>query len=295
MTGLKIEWHDPRGKVWHLTEGTEGVVLDLGQAGLGWSALNHVFTHNDLQHAAATVGRGIHTLKVLVGHGLAGAEYYRLANEWWAEANSPFKPGTLVVRRPDGVVRTRRLRLFESPDTEHVYDPGIGQENGPELWALTGNGSWWYGPEQVTTFTRDDVTGGSSTPFYGDDGAGWPLHIAGAYHAGDAWLSNEGQGPLWLKWTLTGPLTSVRFGVEGVGVLSYSGTVAAGEVVEVNTDPTNRYVTEIVSGDNRYNEVTGIFAPVPVGGRVPLTIVAEGLSTSSAVTATGRASFARAF
>ena len=295
MAGLKIRWIDHRGKTWHLTEGTEGVILDLGQRGLGWGELKHVFTHGDLQHASASVGRGIHPLKVLVGHGKTGQEYYNLAHEWWTLANSPFELGTLEVERPDGMVRSRRLRLAESPDTVYQFDPGIGQENGAELWALTGNGAWWYGVEQSAVFTTAKLTGANNTPFYGNSGAGWPLYISAAGVARDAWVSNGGQGPMWLTYTLVGPLTSVLIGVTDYGVLSYSGTVAAGEIVEIGTDPANRYVTEVNSGANRYGFVTGKYAPVPVGDRVPLTIQAEGMTSASSITVTGRPAYAHAF
>lgn len=295
MAGLKVRWIDHRGKVWRLTEGTEGVVLDLGQRGLGWAELKHVFTHGDLQHAAASVGRGVHALKVLVGYGKTGQEYYDVAHEWWALANSPFELGTLEVERPDGMVRSRRLRLAESPDTSYVFDPGIGQENGAELWALTGNGAWWYGVEQTVNFTAANVTGANATPFYGNSGAAWPFYISAPGVARDAWVSNGGQGPMWPTYTLVGPLTSVLVGVTDYGVLSYNGTIAPGEIVVINTDPANRYVTEVNSGGNRYGFVTGKYAPVPVGDRVALTIQAEGMTSASSIAATGRASYARAF
>ena len=295
MAGLKVRWIDHRGKVWHLTEGTEGVVLDLSQRGLGWSELTHVFTHGDLQHAAATVGRGIHMLKVLVGYGKTGQEYYNLAHEWWAVANSPFELGTLEVEQPNGTVRSRRLRLAESPDTTYAYDPGIGQDNGPELWALTGDGSWWYGVEQTVTFKIGNVPTASTIPFYGKDGAGWPLYISAPGVARDAWMSNGGQGPMWPTYTLVGPLTSVLVGVTDYGVLSYNGNVAAGAIVTINTDPADRYVLESHSGDNRYGAVTGKYAPVPVGDRVALTIQAEGMTQESSIITTGRPAYARAF
>lgn len=295
MAGLKIRWIDPRGKVWDLTAGTEGVILDLGQRGLGWSELKHTFTHGGLHHAAASVGRGVHTFKVLVGYGKTGQEYYDLAHEWWSLANSPFKLGTLQVQQPGGEVRSRRLRLAESPDTVYKFDPGIGQENGAELWALTGDGGWWLGDEQVVTFTTKNVTGGSSTPFYGPQGHGWPLYIGAPGVARDAWMSNGGQGPMWLTWTLVGPLSAVLVGVTDYGVLSYDGAIPAGEIVEISTEPSNRYVAEVGTNANRYGFVSGSYVPVPVGDRVSLTIQAEGMTSESSISATGRAAYARAF
>ena len=295
MAGLKVRWIDHRGKVWHLTEGTEGVVLDLGQRGLGWGELAHTFTHGDLMHAAARVGRGVHALKVLVGYGLTGDAYYNLAHEWWAVANSPFELGTLEVERPDGMVRSRRLRLAETPDTVHTFDPGIGVEYAPELWALTGDGAWWHGAEQAVVFNQSSIAGATGTPFYGPTGKGWPLYIASPGVARNAFISNGGQGPMWLTYTLVGPLTSPLIGVTDYGVLSYNGTVAAGEVVVIETDPSKRTATEVGSGDNRYGFITGKYAPVPVGDRVALTIQAEGLTSASSITATGRPAYARAF
>lgn len=295
MAGLKVRWIDHRGKTWHLTEGTEGVVLELGQRGLNWGEITHTFTHGDLNHAAAKVGRGIHTFKVLVGHGLTGQDHYDVAQEWWGAANTPFELGTLEVERPDGEVRSRRLRLFESPDTSYLYDPGLGLNNDPEVWALTGNGAWWYGAEQVRTFTTDALTGGNSTPFYGPNGTAWPFYIASPGTANDAWITNGGQGPMWLKWTLVGPMSSVRVGIDGGAGIAYEGAVAAGEIIEISTDPANRYVIEAGSGDNRYGFVTGKYAPAPTGDRVKLAIAAEGMTSASSITVTGREAYARAF
>lgn len=295
MDGLKVRWIDRRGKVWDLTEGTKGIVLDLGQRGLGWGEIEHTFTRGGLQHAAARVGRGVHMLKILIVPGKTGQSYYELEHEWWARANSPFDLGTLEVERPSGEVRSRRLRLAESPDIVHTYDPGIGQENGPQLWALTGDGAWWQGAEKTLVFTTEQVTGGANTPFYGPSGEGWPLYISGAGTAKGAWISNAGQGPMWLTYTLVGPMNSVRLGVTDHGVISYDSPIGAGEVVEISTDPAGRHVTETKSGDSRYGFVTGRYVPVPVGTRVPLTIQAEGMTGESKITVTGRAAYARAF
>lgn len=295
VDSLAITWTDHRGKVWDLGTGAQGVILDLELEGLGWAELEHTFTRGALAWSAGRVQRGVHALKVLVGWDRTGADYYRLADEWWTEANSPFHIGVLQFTRPDGVSRSRRLRLFESPGSTLVHDPGLGLENGPELWSLTGDGGYWDGPEQSYIFRQDQLTSGSGVPFYGEDGAGWPLYISAGASAGDAHLDNNGQGPMWLTWTLTGPLSSARFGLAEDGRLAYTGYIAAGEQVEVTTQPGDRRATEVSSGDNRYGFVTGHYSPVPVGERVPLTIVAEGMDAESSIIAIGREQFARAF
>ena len=135
---------------------------------------------------------------------------------------------------------------------------------------------------------------GTATPIYGPTGKGWPLYIAPLNTASNLFIANRGQGPQWLTWTLTGPMTSVRFGVEG-GVLAYSGSIASGETVVVTTEPGNRYAVEVGSGENRYGRLSGSYAPLPVGDRVPITIVAEGLSSESSVIVTAREQFVKPF
>lgn len=296
--GLKIEWIDPRGKVWDLTDGTDGVLLDVGQSDFTLSPIKHNYLRGGTQWAGSQVQQAEPSLKVLVGETgggqpLIGTPYYTLADEWWTQANSPTLEGTLRVTRPDGEVRELRARLRDSPGTTYDYDPGAGiAERDGEAWLLTSPSSYWSGPEQSVMFGGDSIENGM--PFYGPDGNGWPLYIAPASSASNIFISNRGQGSVWLTWTLVGPMVNPRFGTEG-GVLSYAGTIPAGEVVVVSTEPGYRYAIEAGSGDNRYGKLSGVYAPLPTGDRVPLTIVAEGMTSESSVTVTTRELFARPF
>lgn len=282
---LTITWTDHRGKEWDLGNGTQGVILGRGQKGLDWGEVEQTWIRGGQNWAATKVGRTTHTLAVEVGWGLQGADHYPLRSEWWSEANSPFHTGRLRFTRPDGVTRYRDLYLAAAPDLTMDYDPGLGMENGVEPWPLTGNGAWWLGDEQIRRYTLETMGGTTGTPFYGPDGAGWPLHIGQAAVASDAWVSNRGQGPSWVTWTLEGPMTNVQVGVQGGGVLAYTGDILAGEVVEISTDPANRYAVEVGSGDSRYQWVSGSPTSVPTGDRVNLVISAEGMSAASSITA----------
>ncbi|WP_066583950.1 hypothetical protein [Corynebacterium provencense] len=297
---LTVTWTDPRGKIWDLSGGTEGVILDLGQEGLDWSGIEHTWLRGDSVWAAARLSRGIHPLKISIGYSPAtgwftGDALYRLIDEWWTQANSPFELGTLTVTRPDGETRSRRLRLAESPDTSYTFDPGLGEEPVVEAWVLTGDGPWWEGPEQVYRYDADDVSG-TSTPFYGPTGAGWPLYISAGVSAGDAWVANRGQGPMWLRWTIAGPVVNPVFGI-GDAVLAYQGSVLSGQIIEVETDPTMRSVidTADIARPSLYEQVSGTWAAAPVGDRVPVVIRADSIGAGGSITATGRAKYARAF
>lgn len=299
--GLQVTWTDHRGKSWDLTGGTEGVILDLGQEGFDWADIDHTWLRGDSTWAAARVTRGIHKLKVTVGYSpvtgwFTGDALYRLIDEWWTQANSPMQLGTLTVTRPDGETRSRRLRLAESPGTSYAYDPGIGEEPQTEAWVLTGDGSWWEGPEQAYAYGSSDVAG-TATPFYGAAGKAYPFYISAGVSAGDARINNTGQGPMWLRWTLVGPLVRPRFGIAGTAELTYNGTMLSGQIIEVETDPTARAVTDTadITRPSLYGAVTGTWAPVPVGGGVQLTIAADMLGEGGSITATGRAQHARAF
>lgn len=283
---LDITWTDYRGKVWDLTKGTQGVILAKGQKGLSWGDITHAWRRGDQQHASARVGRITHTMAVDVGWGRQGQDHYGVRSEWWSEANSPYHTGRLRVTRPDGVTRYRDLRLAESPDLAYTWDPGLGLENGVEPWPLTGNDGWWLGDEQVRRYDLTTMGGSTGTPFYGPDGAGWPLYIGQAATARDAWVANRGQGPTWVTWTLVGPMSNVTVGVQGGTNIAYTGDIIPGEVVEVSTDPTNRYAVETGSGDSRYQWVSGSPSPVPTGDRVGLVISAEGMTEASSITAT---------
>lgn len=291
---LRVEWVDPRGVTWDLTEGTEGVLLDMGQADFHLSKIEHTYVRGGHLWAGARIERAEPSLKVLVADDKTGTDYYKLADEWWSEANSASKVGVLRVTRPDGEVRELRCRLRDTPGTEWKYDPGAGIEHNPgEPWLLTSPSAYWEGPEQSISFGRSAVSG-SGTPFYGPNGRGWPLYIAPLDTASNLFISNRGQGPQWLTWTLTGPMSNVRFGVEG-GLLSYAGSIPAGETVVVTTEPGNRYAIEVGSGDNRYGKISGTYAPLPVGDRLPVTIVAEGMTAESSVIVTAREQFVKPF
>lgn len=291
---LKVEWQDPRGKVWNLTPGTEGVLLDVGQSDFTLSKIEHNYIRGNTQWSSAQVQRAEPSLKVLVGDTLTGMDYYRVADEWWGAANSPFETGVLKITRPDGEVRTLTARLRDTPGTEYKYDPGAGfEDNEGEAWLLTSDDSYYQGAEQAVWFG-----GGQAdlnvTPFYGDKGYGWPLYIGPVHSSNGLFMTNNGQGEIWPTWTLIGPLTNPIFGTEGA-TLSYRGSVGEGEIVMISTKPGERFAMETHSGDNRYSRVSGVYAPLPRVSQAPIYISVEYLTADSKIICTGREQHVRPF
>lgn len=295
--GLEVTWTDHRGKVWDLTRGTEGVVLDMEQSGLDWAEIKQTYARGGSTHQVTSLERGVHHLAVTVGWDRQGADYRRLRAEWWTEANSPYmdKAGVLAVTAPGGETRTRRLVLDASPETTFRYDPLLGVDYPVEVWTLSGPGPWWYGQTQLKTLRLEDFRGAeNSVPFYGPRGAGWPLYISGSATSRDLFMSNNGQGPMWVTWTLTGPMSRPRFGTS-TGVLSYDGDLLAGETLVVQTAPTSRSVVEVNSGESRYAYLTGQYAALPPGDRSSLVVAAEGLTSESSIIAEATTTYATAF
>ncbi|QNQ90714.1 hypothetical protein GP475_08745 [Corynebacterium poyangense] len=299
---LICEWIDPRGKVWDLTGGAEGVILAEGQEGLEASQHEHTFVRGESQWAGVSIRRAEPTLKIEVGGTLTGQEYYSLAEEWWSLANSPEKEGILRFTRPDGMVRELRARLNKTPETTWTYDPGAPfceSKDRVEAWILAGSTPYWEGAPQSTTFGIDIAQGDkkAAIPFFGPEGHGWPLYISQpevTAGKGNAYLTNSGQGPMWVTWRLVGPMVNPHIGV-GDSVLVYKGEIAAGEVVVITTRPGERTVIEEHTGDSRFSKVGGAYAPVPVGEKIRLVVSAEGMTSDSAIEVTGRPQYRRPF
>ena len=292
--GLTVVWTDPRGKEWNLTSGRQGVVLATDQMGLGWPGIEHTYARGGAVHVASHVKRGVHNLKVLVGEGLVGQAFFDVYREWWTQANSPFEEGELAVTTPDDETRTRRLRLNDTPDTSHLFDPGLGLTHTPELWSLTGSGGWWLGEEQCVTYTPEPASGDGDTPFYGPNGAGWPLYIASVHTVDALTLTNDGQGPMWLTWVLVGPMSNPTVGFVDGGVIHYKGDLLPNEVVYIVTSPEGRRVVT-GNGLSRYDHVEATWAPAPSGGNVPLLISAGSFGAGAKVRAIGRPAYGTAF
>lgn len=287
METILVTWTAPDGRVWPLTGPDAVIRLATGQKGLGWAEAQHVHAPGGAI-VATTMAEHPIDLYVEFPPDLTGLDYYRLSSDFWEGAVSPYRYGTLSFIRPDGAGRHRRCRLAPDGSTEYRLDPGLQQERAPQLLPLVSPDPFWRGPEQV--ITAHDTPGGTGKKFYGDHlGVAFPFYIGGAQALGEHRISNPGAGPMWLRWTLTGPLTSPSFG-HGDSLLTYDGEIAAGEQVVVVTEPGRREVYEVESEANRYAHVTGAWDPLPRADEIIVRV--SDVDNGGSIVATGSVAYA---
>ena len=209
---VKWELFPPEGDVCDLTAGDRGVKMSTDQAGLHWPDIKQVWSDNGIDRLGVEVGRLEPTLKLQVGVGMTGMEYYRCLNEW-QRANSPHRLGTLRCTRPDGTSREQKFYLRDSPDTTWGYDPGAGIEDNPdEVWPLVSPESWWDSSEVTQWKVYGEgvpMNARLRKEFYGDEGKGWPLYVTD----GALYVRNLGDAPLWVSWLFVGTRESFRVGL----------------------------------------------------------------------------------
>lgn len=87
-------------------------------------------------------------------------------------------------------------------------------------------------------------------------------------------IDNPGNEPAYLTWTVNGPLSSIKLGVDGA-IIEVALPVPEGSSLTIDTDPAAQFAT--LDGQDVTAELGfQLFGPVPAGGTSPLVIQAEG-------------------
>lgn len=190
-----------------------------------------------------------------------------------------------VVTDRDGAVRTLSMRIDDdgglsykmSPDLVHVDSIGLG---------FTAADPWWYGGDVSASYSIGDAEG---LDFFGDTAGAPDFNIATASGQTATTITNPGEEPMWLRWTIGGPSSRFRVGVGGRFV-SGSFAIPDGSWLVIDTDPRvqTAYLDGVKLPFRSFTELD--FAPVSAGQNVPISIeiVGQGL-----VTATGRPKYRR--
>ena len=205
--------------------------------------------------------------------------YSRASSQEWIEWDRRFQrsflpaapgvrgPGRLTVVAPDGAAR--HLECFPIHDGSHGFevDPSVRGYAQYGRTLIAHRPFWTTGPLP----TRKFEAGGQVGFFGGKVGqSGAPFVIGGGATLGAAVIDNPGDEPAWPVWRLNGPFTQVRIGTPQQ-MTEITVEVAAGEWLEVDTDPLAQTVTDHTGQPRFPQAVTGApFTPVPPGKNVPL-------------------------
>jgi hypothetical protein len=203
--------------------------------------------------------------------------------------------------RADYLTKRRRLQSIMTSRSglrvTHVEDDGetmwaqghyVGGMEGAHTWdgqtsqvyapILRCGDPYWHMPERTEPFLLD--AGTSWFPFP-------PLQLRGSLLQERRTVDNPGDVESWPLWTVTGPGAGFAIVHHGSGqTIEYDAPVAAGQVVQVDTRPGSRSVTD-GAGTNLMPNVTSDpeFFPL-LGGPNDLELVMPGTGDASDVTLT---------
>lgn len=106
------------------------------------------------------------------------------------------------------------------------------------------------------------------------------FHISPAATFSSATISNPGNEPSYLTWTVEGPQDDLFLGVGGA-TIDVPFAVPDGSVLRIDTDPANQFAT-LDGVDVTTDLGFQTFAPVPARGTSPLSIAASGAGAVNA-------------
>lgn len=267
--GITVEWIGCDGSVWDLSSGDQGVALHPNVEGM----------HDPIMTKFSSVARAVPGKRGRGSRAEARSVFWPLkvyhdTSDDWIDTYDRFFT-SIHPDRP-GIWRVGYQGSFRELELTGVYPDGYAFGVHPTVlgWMdigveLEAERPYWRGAP---------VKGGPwSAPapvdFLDDEGSP-PLHISESAAFGSATISNPGDEPAFLVWTIRDALTAVELGI-GDRVIDVPFAVEAGEVVRIDTDPRNLTATR--DGD----DVTALLGlqpitPVPPGGSVSLHVEGTG-------------------
>ena len=270
---LEQRWTGFDGSEWVLSDWQQMPCLRPGVTGLHMPRMNVFESSTPLVPGVELTGYSIEKRPVywpLVFRASSISEWAATYSGFF-DSIHPVESGTWTV---GSGADARKLRLTGDFSDSYAWDrdpftTGFAQI-GVELVAAR---PLWEG-EPI----EQEFTAGAGTPFI--DPTAPPFNISDARSFSNATISNPGNEPAYLKWTLIGPFPSVSVGVGGA-VISVPFTLNTGDVLEIDTDPAGQYAT--LNGVDKTRDLGfQLFAPVPARGESPLVITSSGTGTVKA-------------
>lgn len=234
-----VEWVDPTGKAWPLTNPALGYFLADGVAGIGSVPISMAV---DSHPRGGSTIRSLRSEPRIVTIPIAVAAdtptQYQQIDDDLEDAFSRTTeegPGILRIIRPNGVER-RILGTYQSG-----WDNGGGDDwiNGLFPVQLYCPNGYFFDPTPV--MIEQVYAGVSPTPYLGP---GYP-RVSAARAIGTNSLTNPGRVPAWPDWTITGPFSSFTAAIldddgnptNQTFTLAPAVPVASGESRVITSDP----------------------------------------------------------
>lgn len=262
-TGLAMKWIGADGSEWTLSDATDGTVMMPGVRGMTMPPI----IHHRAAHASVPGARwrGLHVdvrevfwpLQVYTGDG--SDAWVEKDRAFW-QSLDPQQTGTWIVTTPDG--QSRSIKLRYSDDSQIAFDHDVVQDG----WStyginLAAEQPFWEGDPIVGNWQAT-----TPAPFFPASG-GPGFTISGGGNLTEAQISNPGDVESYVTWRIYGPVTSATVGING-RTITVPFTIAAGQVLEIDTNPTAQTAMQGPSGGaltvDKTGQLTGIvFAPLP--------------------------------
>lgn len=270
-----MTWTGFDGSFWNLADLDGPMTMARGLRGLHMPRMDVFTSSSPLVHGVEQTGYYIPERSVYwpLNFWSESLDEWRQAYGGFFDSMHPTKPG---VWRVGSGKEERSLELtgdFQG-DFEFQNDPFVLH------WALIGvqltaPRPLWRGQPVQRVFKS-----GEGESFFGPSG-GPPFFISPRASFATAKISNPGDEPAYLKWTAEGPHDAgLKMGV-GTALIDVPFALVDGDVLIVNTDPTEQYAT-LNGVDCSVALGFQMFAPVDARGETELAIESTGTGAVSA-------------
>lgn len=285
---LLINWTGTDGVTWDLVHGPVAL-LSGGAQGFGMPIASDTTRQTALVHGQTLQSWRLEPRRLflpLTFRDAAELDVTGLQRDFW-HGLSIGEYGTLSVTDGNGAVRSIDARFVDDTTIAYGIDPYEKVTNfGINLVA---DDPWWRGPEQSFTFGLGPE--GTAT-FFGNGSSATPFYIIKSTGGADSTLTNDGDIDAWIKWVITGPMTSFDLELGGHHVAGTI-TVASGDTLTIETSPLNQIAYLSDGTKVTRNLSSADFAPLPATG-APVNVGIDVVGTGN-ITASFSPLYSRAF
>ena len=276
--GMRHTWKGWDGSEWDLSDPEQGVfLLNEGLEGLGMPDITNYTHSSPVVHGEAwdgwlATGRKVFWT-VAVFHDSESVGWVKRHRAFW-KTMRPGKTGVWTVELPTGEKFSLTLRFKGDGGHSYTTDP---VHRGWEVYGVE------LFPEQPFWEAKPVVKqwgAGKQVPFLGPNDAGPPFIVSPSTTLGSASLTNSGDVESFIRWTITGPTTSVTVGIGGQNTV-VPFPVPDGQKLIIDTDPRN-LIAELNGVDVMARLTEFNYPALQPGENIKLSLSMEGTGSVEA-------------